>query len=509
MKTRAAQPGTVRIAAYVRQSIDEESQEFKSVHAQREAIDAFVLSQREKGWKVLPERYEDAGFSGKDTNRPAFKRLLADVEAGRIDVVAVYKLDRFSRSMFDFVRLMDVFEKRGVEFVSITESFTTATSAGRMVLHMLASFAQFERETIGERTASKMIAIRRRGNFAGGCWPLGYDVVGKKLVVNADEAERVRAIFRLYLEKGSLLDTVDELNARGWRTKSWTGKRGQHVESAVWSIESLRQMLDRVTYVGLVRAGKETFPGVHERIIDQKLWDDVQAQKRRLRPSPRQLGKNKYGALLKAVLVCGLCGSTMNFGVSGRVSRRYRYYDCNKSRRFGRTQCAAGPVPAEQLEEFVVEKVRAIGRDPSLVKATADAARAEHAVRRNELEAEVRQQDLERRRVRAERTNLVNAVAAGGAGTNTLMARVGELDEQLGKIDVRVQNIQREIASVEPVDDGSLQAALAEFDGVWNELFPREKAELLALLIERITFASTTGALKITFRTTGLKGLGA
>ncbi|MBK7875549.1 MAG: recombinase family protein [Planctomycetes bacterium] len=224
--------------------------EFKSVHAQRDSIEAYVKSQRAEGWALVPGSYDDAGFSGGDTNRPAFKRLMADVDAGNVDVVVVHRIDRLSRSLSDFVAITAKFEKHGVAFVSVTEAFSTSTSAGRMMLNMLATFAQFERETIGERTRDKMAATRKRGMWAGGQVPLGYDIVAKKLVVNPVEAEQVRATFRLYLEKGSLHSTVDELNARGWRTKSWVGKRGQHVASYLYSVESLRQLLDRVVYIG-------------------------------------------------------------------------------------------------------------------------------------------------------------------------------------------------------------------------------------------------------------------
>jgi site-specific DNA recombinase len=505
VKTRVAAPGTARVGIYTRQSVDEHDVEFKSVEAQRDAVEAYVTSQRGEGWTALPERYDDAGYSGKDTNRPAFQRLMRDVEAGRVDLVAVYKIDRLSRSIGDFVALTTLFEKHGVTFVSITQQFSTSTSVGRLTLHLLATFAQFERETISERTRDKMQATRKRGMWAGGPVPLGYDLVNKKLVVNADEAEQVRAIFRLYLDKGSLLATVDELNRRGWRTKSWVGKRGQRVESYVYSIESLRQMLHRVVYIGMVRSGDTTHPGVHEAIIDQELWDAVQAQKRRIRPFNGAKSKNKYGALIRGLLICGLCGSSMHHSVSTNGPRQYSYYSCNRSRRFGRSQCAAGPVPRAQIEAFIIDRVRAIGRDPALVRATIAATKAEREARAVELQAEMRRQDLERRRVKEERTNLINAVAGGGPGTNTLMQRVAELDEHLGRIETRL----REVRVADVVDDGGLEAALSEFDGLWDALFPRERERVLKLLIERVSYASTTGALQITFRTSGLKGLGA
>lgn len=502
---------TVRCAIYTRQSLDEGDQEFKSVDAQRDSIRAYITSQRAMGWVALQPSYDDAGFTGADTNRPGFKRLMADVEAGRVDTIVVHKFDRLSRSLSDFALLTARLEKSGVAMCSVMEGFDTSTSTGRMMVNVVMSFAQFERESIAERTKTKMTAMRARGMWAGGNVPLGYDVVAKRLVVNPDEAERVRAIFRLYLEKGSLLTTVEELNARGWRTKSWTGKKGQQVASYVWSIESLRQLLSRVVYRGLIKAGKKTYPGVHEAIVDEALWDAVQQRKRRMTSSPRIAGRNKYGALLKAILFCGECGSTMNHSVSGAEGRRYQYYDCNASRRFGRNTCPSRPVPVAQIDEFVVEKVRAIGRDPALVRETVKAARAELESRTTELSAEVRRQELDARRVREERTNLVNAVAAGGPGVGTLMIRVAELDDRLGQIEARVRQVQQELAaaSTGAVDVEGLTRALAEFDGLWEALFVAERARVLALLIERVTFASDSSVLKITFRTNGLAGLGA
>src|SRR6185369_16827668 len=210
-KVRDAAPATTRVAIYCRQPVEDTTSTFNSLEAQRGAVEAYVTSQRGEGWVALPERYDDGGFSGANTERPAFKRLLAEVEAGRVDVVAVYKIDRLSRSMLDFVRLMEVFRRLGVTFVSVTQQFSTTNAVGRMTLNLLATFAEFEREQISERTQDKIQAARRRGMWTGGRPPLGYDLVQKRLVPNKEEADRVRAIFALYLESGSLMATVKEL----------------------------------------------------------------------------------------------------------------------------------------------------------------------------------------------------------------------------------------------------------------------------------------------------------
>src|SRR5262245_8889456 len=212
----------VRCAIYTRKSTEEGlEQEFNTLDAQREAAEAFIQSQRHDGWHALPDRYDDGGFTGGNTDRPALRRLLADVEAGRIDCVVVYKVDRLSRRLLDFTRLMETFDKYRVSFVSVTQQFNTATSMGRLVLNVLLSFAQFEREIIAERTRDKIAAMRRKGKWAGGLPPLGYDVdpATSKLVANPDEAGRVRQIFEMYQEHGGLLPVVAELRTRGWANK--------------------------------------------------------------------------------------------------------------------------------------------------------------------------------------------------------------------------------------------------------------------------------------------------
>src|ERR1019366_5831348 len=220
-------PARLRCAIYTRKSTEEGlDQEFNSLDAQREAAEAFIQSQRREGWIALPEPYDDGGFTGANMDRPALARLLQAVEAGDLDCVVVYKVDRLSRSLLDFTRMLSVFEKHNVSFVAVTQQFNTSTSLGRLTLNILLSFAQFERELIGERTRDKMTAARKKGKWVGGCPVLGYDVDpgGGRLIVNEEEAERVRAIFALFEENRSLPKTLAEIQRRGWRLKSWTRK---------------------------------------------------------------------------------------------------------------------------------------------------------------------------------------------------------------------------------------------------------------------------------------------
>src|SRR6266478_3441488 len=221
---------SINCAIYTRKSTEEGlSQAFNSLEAQREAGEAYIASQREQGWVALPERYDDGGFTGANMERPALSRLLADIDAGRINSVLVYKVDRLSRSLLDFARILDRFEQQGVSFVSVTQQFNTSLSLGRLTLNMLLSFAQFEREMIAERTRDKMAAARRKGKWVGGIPVLGYDVAagGGKLVVNEEEARQVRAIFGFFLEHRDVVPVLDQIERQQWTTKSWTTKAGR------------------------------------------------------------------------------------------------------------------------------------------------------------------------------------------------------------------------------------------------------------------------------------------
>src|SRR6056297_2862927 len=241
----------VRCAIYTRKSTEEGlDQEFNSLDAQREGAEAYIVSQRGEGWQCVDLRYDDGGFSGGNLERPAMKRLMADIEAGKIDCVVVYKVDRLSRSLLDFSRLMETFQKHDVAFVSVTQQFNTASSMGRLILNVLLSFVQFEREMISERTRDKIAATRRKGKWCGGVPVFGYTIDETKLVVVPHEAERVRQIFELYLRTHSLLETAREANRRGWRTKLWTTKKGVTRGGLTYDKNRIYQMLTNVTYIG-------------------------------------------------------------------------------------------------------------------------------------------------------------------------------------------------------------------------------------------------------------------
>ncbi len=272
---------TMRCAIYTRKSTEEGlNQDFNTLEAQREAAEAYIRSQLHAGWSALAGRYDDGGYTGANLERPALRRLLADIAADRIDCVLVYKLDRLSRSLLDFARLMEIFERRQVSLVSITQPLNTTGSLGRLTLNILLSFAEFERQIIADRTRDKMAAARRKGKWVGGTPVLGYDiaVAGGKLVVNPEEACRVQKIFKLYLQHRSLDAVPDEISVRQWRTKRWKTRDGTEHEGRPFTKASLARLLRNVLYLGQVSHLGEVYAGEQEAIVDRPVWERVQVR---------------------------------------------------------------------------------------------------------------------------------------------------------------------------------------------------------------------------------------
>jgi len=273
----------IRCAIYTRKSSEEGlDQEFNSLDAQREAAEAYIVSQKAEGWTALPDRYDDGGFTGGNMDRPALDRMLRDIDRGKIDCVVVYKVDRLSRSLMDFSRILEAFERHGVSFVSVTQQFNTTHSMGRLTLNILLSFAQFEREIIGERIRDKLAAQARKGKWTGGAPVLGYDVdrtgPSPRLVVNAREAARVREMYRMYLQEASLLPVVKELKRRGWVNKRRVTKKGKKLGGRPFDKATLYQLLTNPTYTGKTRYKDELHDGEHEPIIEQNLFGKVRKQ---------------------------------------------------------------------------------------------------------------------------------------------------------------------------------------------------------------------------------------
>ena len=367
----------VRSAIYTRKSSEEGlEQEFNSLHAQREACEAYVASQRHEGWVPVPHHYDDGGISGGTLERPALQRLLADVEAGRIDVVVVYKVDRLSRSLMDFAKLVDVFERRGVSFVSITQQFNTTTSMGRLTLNILLSFAQFEREVIGERIRDKFAASRKKGMWMGGNPPLGYDIRNRKLVVNETEAALVRHIFERFTKIGSATKLVRLLDAEGYRTKSWTTLAGKEHLGRPLDKGYLYRLLNNRVYLGEAVHKGVSHPGEHEAIVPRGLWDKVHAILSVNARTRANRTRATTPAPLKGLIRCAEHGCAMTPSHTRKKGKQYRYYVCMHATKNGSDTCSVRSVPAGEIEDAVISQVRALLRTPEMVARTARAARA-------------------------------------------------------------------------------------------------------------------------------------
>ena len=502
------QPGTVRCAIYTRKSTDEGlDQQFNSLDAQRESGEAYIKSQLHEGWTCSVARYDDGGYTGGSMDRPGLKRLMADIEAGKVDCVVVYKVDRLSRSLLDFSRIIEVFDRHGVSFVSVTQQFNTTTSMGRLTLNILLSFAQFEREIISERTRDKMSAARRKGKYVGGAPLLGFDIdrEATRLVVNEQEAAQVRQIFGLYLEKESMLGAVEELDRREVTTKRWTTKKGKVRGGRPFDRSSLYGLLNNVTYLGKIRYEDQIYQGEHPGIVDPETFERVQMLLHLNHRTGGARVRNQFGALLRGLLHCEPCGRAMVHSHSTKDGKkRYRYYVCGGAQKRGWANCPSKSIPAPEIERFVVDQIRAIGRDPGLVAETLNHARHQVQVSLDSLAEERHgiQKDLGRADCE------IRALAAAGTGEGTA-ARLADLHERFRLAEGRLTAIRLETSRLEAelIDEGEATKALQQFDPVWTALSPREQARLLELLIERVSYNGADGTVSVTFRPTGIKTL--
>lgn len=357
----------LRCAVYTRKSTEEGlDKEFNSLQAQREACEAYIASQRSEGWALVRDAYDDGGFSGGTLERPGLKQLLADIEEGLVDVVVVYKIDRLSRSLMDFSKLVEVFDRAGVTFVSVTQSFNTTTSMGRLTLNILLSFAQFEREVIAERVRDKIRASRQKGMWMGGNVPFGYRVENRKLVVKEPDATTLRSIFERFVRIGSATVLAREL-----REECVVAPSGKPFDKG-----ALYSLLNNRTYLGLSVHKGTAYPGEHQAIISQDLWDKVHAI---LAENARTRSANTRAqtpALLKG-LIFGPTGAAMSPTHTKKGNRQYRYYVSQDVLKRGPDACPVGRVPAAEIEVAVIDQLRAVFRQPELVVGICRAARGE------------------------------------------------------------------------------------------------------------------------------------
>ncbi|HXR24131.1 MAG TPA: recombinase family protein [Candidatus Binataceae bacterium] len=354
-----------RCAVYTRKSSEEGlEQDFNSLHAQREACEAFIKSQAGEGWRLLRTAYDDGGFSGGTMARPALQQLLEDIRQKRVDVIVVYKVDRLTRSLADFAKMVEAFDQHGVSFVAVTQQFNTTTSMGRLTLNVLLSFAQFEREVTGERIRDKIAASKKKGLWMGGMVPLGYDVVARRLVINLPEAETVRAIYKRYLEVGSIRLLKQDLESRGIVSKRRLSKAGQQSGGRAFSRGALYELLANPIYLGEIRHRKDRHPGQHQAIVDRELWDQVQQQLTQKAAHPRGQTTNTMSNMLAGKLF-DEAGQPLYVSGTTKARRRYRYYVSRNKSTGGKSE--GWRLAAPGIERAVIVGAAQILKDDSAI----------------------------------------------------------------------------------------------------------------------------------------------
>jgi site-specific DNA recombinase len=499
-----------RCAIYTRKSCEEGLDlEFNSLHAQRESAEAFIASQQHEGWECLPDRYDDGGFSGGSLERPALNRLLEDIKTGRIDCVVVYKVDRLSRSLLDFSRIMETFDKHGVSFVSVTQQFNTTHSMGRLTLNILLSFAQFEREIIGERIRDKLAAQCRRGQWTGGYPVLGYDVDRSertpKLVINTEEATKVRRIFSLYLEMKNLLPVVNELDERGWTNKLWHSKKGLPKGGRAFDKGSLHALLTNPIYCGKIKHKTDLYQGQHQAIVDQEIFDRVQAQLRENGFNRGNRLPSKHGGLLKGLIRCPNCNVAMVHNMTKRNSIVYRYYTCVRAIKRGRQSCKHPSLPAGEIEAAVVDQVRAISRDTRLRDEIIRQAMEATEQGRKELESQQTQLTRQLNRDHGE----VQQLALDQRPNNSIVYRIADVQERIEEAEHQLAKVNRQLVDLEKqeLSTQEIEEAFIDFDRIWDALTTREKSQLLALLVSKVEFDQSDCTIAISFHASGIESL--
>ena len=365
---KARANGPVRCAIYTRKSSEEGlDQDFNSLDAQREACAAYVLSQRHEGWTLVPDYYDDGGISGGHMNRPGLLRLLEDVKANRVDVIVVYKVDRLTRALSDFARIVDILDVAGASFVSITQSFNTTTSMGRLTLNVLLSFAQFEREVTGERIRDKIAASKRKGMWMGGTIPLGYDLKDRRLIVNPQEAETIRTIMTRYVALGSVPALVIDLAANGIVSKRRVNSAGRATGGGPYRRSALYALLANRLYLGETVHKGVAHPGEHDAIVDQALWDEVQRLLASNSVTRRHQGNADDPSLL-AGMMHDSHGRKMSPHHAGKPDRRYRYYVSGPNGgRSKAMQASTVRIAAGEIESAVVNGIAKFLKDPAAI----------------------------------------------------------------------------------------------------------------------------------------------
>ena len=502
----ATETKLINCAIYTRKSHEEGlEQEFNSLDAQRESAEAYIESQRLQGWRALPDRYDDGGFSGGTMERPGLQRLLADIDAGKVDVIVVYKIDRLSRSLLDFMKMIERFNEKGVSFVSVTQHFNTTDPTGRMFLGILITFAQYEREVIAERIRDKVAAAKRRGKYCGGPAILGYDVdrEQKKLLVNREESQLIKHIFRRFTHLASAKSLAAELNEQGYHTKSWTTKKGKHRPGSPWNTGHIYRLLGNRIYMGEVVHKEKVYPGEHEAIVSKGLWQKVQAILSENTRAKRTKARTKIISPLQGVVRCGHCDGAMGLTYTQKGPRRYTYYHCAKDAKRAVSRCPLKRVPAGDIEKVVLEQLSAVFRTPTLVSQTYFAAKGMEEAERERL---LKQKDQLEDDLRKVRERALEEMTPDGNGSDT-GPRLTALNQDAVTLGRQLMDVSARAGAFEsaPVAAREVAEAFQSVETFWEDLFPLERNRLIRLLVEKVELRET--GIDMELKTQGLTSL--
>ncbi len=478
-----------RCAIYTRKSTTHGlEQEYNSLDAQRDACAAYIVSQAAIGWRAIPESYDDGGFTGANIERPAFQNLLEDIDKGDVDVVVVNRLDRLSRSLADFVNLMARFNEAGVDFVSVTQNFSTTNPIGRLTLNMLMSFAEFEREMIAERTREKIAAQRRRGKWTGGPSPFGYDFKEGHLLINAFESVVVVEMYQFYVDHRSALVTARLLNEKGRTTR----------KGRSWTKAAVLHILQNPIYAGLIPYKDERYEGEHEVMIPIDKWQatqDIVIEQRRIR-------KHRYhngDYFLRGLLYCDICGGRFIPASTRQKSKVYRYYRCTTRDKGGARSCAARQLPAGSIEGFVVERIKEATGDGSLVQDLQDSIQETLKAQKAALRRERAGLPEEIAKTAAKNIALISRLdQVSDHAMEAVESKIAEVGQTQKRLENRLEAVTEELTALEKLDIEAewLARTLENFSHIWEKMTPANRHRLMRAVVDKVVVNEPQGTIE-------------
>ena len=492
----------VRCAIYTRKSTEDGlEQDYNTLDAQWDSCENYIKSQASRGWEVIPTHYDDGGFTGANTERPSFNRLITDVKTGLIDTVIVYKVDRLSRSLADFANMMELFDKHKVAFVSVTQYFDTSSSIGRMTLNILITFAQFEREMISERIRDKISSSRQKGKYMGGQRVLGYDVVEKKLVINENEKYQIQKIYDFYLNNRSINEIVDTINNWGWTTKQWKTKPGHLAGGKPFSKSLLYTILKNPLYIGKIRHHNKIYDGEHEGIISQEIYDKVQLLMKKNKVNQTNTNRKRIASMLRGILFCSSCGSKMIKTYTKTKIKKYTYYTCLNAIKNGKNKCVNKSVPSAKLDEFVVNHIREIASNPEFLNGFIEAFSKQKELDLVNIKTELKTLTVKLASYQIERDRM-----ALDNNLNHIEA-LTRTSEQLEKVINRIKYLEtkRNILMNTDLNAGEITVTLNKFFPIWDTLTLNEQNRILDKLFNQIIWDGKSENLDFHYSPLGIK----